>query len=65
MRYFKFPKWSRKLYPGAIWDFSFKNERAIYLTFDDGPEPEITEWILDLLDQYEAKATFPNYSRRS
>jgi len=30
----------------------------IYLTFDDGPEPEVTPWVLDLLDQYNAKATF-------
>lgn len=58
MRYYKFPKWSRKLYPDAIWDFSHLAGRNIYLTFDDGPEPDITDFVLDLLDQYEAKATF-------
>jgi peptidoglycan/xylan/chitin deacetylase (PgdA/CDA1 family) len=36
------------------------NEKVIYLTFDDGPEPGITEAILDLLDKYQAKATFFN-----
>lgn len=34
------------------------NEKVIYLTFDDGPEPIVTEYILDLLDRYNAKATF-------
>lgn len=34
------------------------HEKCLYLTFDDGPEPEITPWILDLLAQYNAKATF-------
>lgn len=32
--------------------------KRLYLTFDDGPTPDITAWILDLLDQYEARATF-------
>lgn len=58
MRHFKFPKWSRKLYPEAIWDFSFKKGRSIYLTFDDGPEPGVTNFVLDLLDEYNAQATF-------
>jgi peptidoglycan/xylan/chitin deacetylase (PgdA/CDA1 family) len=34
------------------------NEKELYLTFDDGPTPDITPWILDLLDQYNARATF-------
>ena len=34
------------------------NEKAVYLTFDDGPIPEITPWVLDLLDKYGIKATF-------
>ncbi|MEI6122096.1 MAG: polysaccharide deacetylase family protein [Bacteroidota bacterium] len=33
-------------------------ENNIYLTFDDGPIPEVTPWVLDLLDTYNAKATF-------
>lgn len=51
------PKVFRALYPGAIWRMDPK-ERAVYLTFDDGPIPEITPWVLDLLDKYEIKATF-------
>jgi peptidoglycan/xylan/chitin deacetylase (PgdA/CDA1 family) len=34
------------------------NEKAIYLTFDDGPTPGITEWVLDTLDEFNAAATF-------
>lgn len=33
-------------------------EKKIYLTFDDGPIPELTEWVLDTLDHYHIKATF-------
>ena len=34
------------------------NEKAVYLTFDDGPIPEVTPWVLDLLDKHNIKATF-------
>ena len=34
------------------------NAKIVYLTFDDGPHPQITEWVLSLLTQYNAKATF-------
>lgn len=34
------------------------DEHAVYLTFDDGPIPIVTPWVLDLLDQYNIKATF-------
>ncbi|MBQ7180187.1 MAG: polysaccharide deacetylase family protein [Bacteroidaceae bacterium] len=50
----RFLRW---LYPHAIWRMS-KRERAVYLTFDDGPIPEATPFILDTLDRYGAKATF-------
>jgi len=58
MRLYRFPKWLRWMYPGAIFDYSHKGEKSIYLTFDDGPNPEITEYILNVLAQYDAKATF-------
>lgn len=45
------------LYPKAIWRKN-KDEKIVYLTFDDGPIPEITPWVLDLLDKYNIKATF-------
>lgn len=41
------------------------NEKVIYLTFDDGPEPDITIMVLDLLDQYQAKATFFNIGKNN
>jgi len=53
----KSPKVIEKLYPSAIWKMPDK-EKNIYLTFDDGPHPEVTPWVLDKLDEYKAKATF-------
>ena len=45
------------LYPHRIWHGSRK-EKVLYLTFDNGPIPEVTPWVLQLLDQFQAKATF-------
>ena len=47
----------RWLYPSALWRMDRK-EKAVYLTFDDGPIPEATPFILDVLDRFQAKATF-------
>ncbi|MDR0412924.1 MAG: polysaccharide deacetylase family protein [Dysgonamonadaceae bacterium] len=47
----------RILFPGAHWRLQ-PSEKAVYLTFDDGPIPEMTPWVLDLLDAYRIKATF-------
>ena len=47
----------RWLYPQALWRMD-SHEKAVYLTFDDGPIPGITPWVLDLLDHYSIKATF-------
>lgn len=40
-----------------VWEMSGK-EKRIFLTFDDGPIPELTPWILETLNNYNAKATF-------
>ena len=48
---------SKILYPGYLWSIPGK-EKIIYLTFDDGPHPKITEQVLDVLKQFDAKATF-------
>ena len=45
------------LFPKYIWRIK-TSEKKIFLTFDDGPIPEITEWVLYQLDRYSAKATF-------
>ena len=47
----------KKLFPGFVWDMSAA-QKTVYLTFDDGPIPEITEWVLDLLKEHVIKATF-------
>jgi len=47
----------RLLFPGSHWRFN-TNRKVVYLTFDDGPIPDITPWVLDLLDRYGIKATF-------
>ena len=58
MFYFvKTPGWLRKLYKGCIWQMP-GNEKIIYLTFDDGPHPEATKFVLDTLNQWGATATF-------
>lgn len=49
--------WLRWLYPRATWRMD-RNERAVYLTFDDGPIPEATPFILDTLARFGIKATF-------
>ncbi len=50
------PKFLRKLMPDLLWEIEDRD--SIFLTFDDGPTPGITEWILATLDKYNAKATF-------
>ncbi len=47
----------KSIFPNYIWDMP-NNENKVYLTFDDGPTPEITEWTLAQLKSYNAKATF-------
>lgn len=51
------PKLLRSFYKDSLWRMD-KNESVIYLTFDDGPIPELTPWILDILKVNEVKATF-------
>ncbi len=48
----------RILFPEAVWRIKRKKRKVIYLTFDDGPIPEVTPWVLDVLDHYGIKATF-------
>ena len=51
------PQFIRRLYPRACWRMN-ASEKSVYLTFDDGPIPEVTPWVLDVLDKYHIKATF-------
>lgn len=47
----------KKIFRSYIWDLP-NSDQTVYLTFDDGPTPEVTRWVLDQLHQYHAKATF-------
>lgn len=53
----KTPLVVKKMFPNYVWDIT-TNTKSIYLTFDDGPTPEITNWVLNMLKSYHAKATF-------
>lgn len=54
---FRPPRLLRMMYPSFIWRFPSDGD-GFFLTFDDGPTPEITPWVLDRLDEYGAKGTF-------
>ncbi|WP_339609823.1 polysaccharide deacetylase family protein [uncultured Planktosalinus sp.] len=53
----KIPFYIPYLFPKRLWHFSRKH-KIVYLTFDDGPIPQVTPWVLDQLKKYNAKATF-------
>ncbi len=53
------PAFVRRLFFNSLWRLPRKQRhKTIALTFDDGPVPEQTPWVLDLLDKYQVKATF-------
>ena len=47
----------KKLYSSCIWEIN-TSEKELFLTFDDGPQPGVTDFVLDQLDKFNAKATF-------
>ncbi|PNQ74038.1 polysaccharide deacetylase family protein [Hanstruepera neustonica] len=53
----KTPKIVKKALPKYVWEKQ-TNEKILYLTFDDGPTPNITDQVLNLLSEFHAKATF-------
>ena len=54
---YQFPTWLQRLYRGVVWRMD-PSSKVVYLTFDDGPIPECTPQVLDILAQYGVKATF-------
>ena len=54
---YQFPTWLQRLYRGVVWREN-PSSKVVYLTFDDGPIPECTPQLLDILKQYGVKATF-------
>lgn len=53
----RIPSYITSLFPGHVWNCP-NNEKKVYITFDDGPTPEITAYILNLLAREQALATF-------
>ncbi len=53
----KTPQFIQNLFPNFTWRIPTK-EKVLYLTFDDGPIPEVTSWVLEQLETFQAKATF-------
>ncbi|MFN3757021.1 MAG: polysaccharide deacetylase family protein [Flavobacterium sp.] len=50
-------RWIHRLFPNYTWRVETK-EPIVYLTFDDGPTPFVTPWVVELLEKFDAKATF-------
>lgn len=53
----KTPLVVKKMFPNYVWDIN-TSKKELFLTFDDGPTPDITEWTLNTLHKFDAKATF-------
>jgi len=55
----KTPEWFKCLFPnGMKWDVPVNGLDTVYLTFDDGPHPVVTPWVIEQLAAHNAKATF-------
>jgi len=52
------PWWLRRIYSSLIWRMPVGIQKVLYLTFDDGPHPVATPFVLDQLQKYNARATF-------
>lgn len=52
------PGFIQSMDPFLTWKMKKAEKPTLYLTFDDGPHPEITPWVLDTLAEFQAKATF-------
>jgi peptidoglycan/xylan/chitin deacetylase (PgdA/CDA1 family) len=57
INWYKIPRLVQRMFPKRVWTFS-KESNAIFLTFDDGPIPNITPWVIEELKKHNAKATF-------
>ena len=56
------PWWLKRIYPSLVWGMPGSaagvKDKILYLTFDDGPHPVVTPFVLDQLKKYDARATF-------
>ena len=53
----KVPQWVKNIAPGFVWDVP-NEENKVFLTFDDGPHPEISPWVKEELEKFNARGTF-------
>ncbi len=53
----KTPKYLKWAFRSSVWEVKTK-QKEVFLTFDDGPTPEVTDFVLEQLEQYQAKASF-------
>ncbi|GAB5564692.1 MAG: polysaccharide deacetylase family protein [Winogradskyella sp.] len=53
----KTPEFVKSLFPSFVWNIN-TSQKEVYLTFDDGPTPKVTDWVIHQLHLYNAKATF-------
>ena len=53
----RLPGFFTSLFKGAVWRLD-ETDKVVYLSFDDGPIPEVTPWVLELLEKEDIKATF-------
>ena len=54
---YQFPTWLQRIYRGVVWRMN-PSSKVVYLTFDDGPIPECTPQVLEILSHYGVKASF-------
>lgn len=54
---FNTPSWIQFIFPSILWRVD-TDKKEVFLTFDDGPTPEVTQWIMELLKKFDAKASF-------
>ena len=57
MYFTRTPDFIKPFFKDLIWNYD-RTDKVIYLTFDDGPKPEVTSWVLEQLKEFDAKATF-------
>lgn len=58
MNFFKTPGLVKRLFPSLLWEMPEQSSKTIYLTFDDGPVPDVTPFVLETLSTYGAQASF-------
>lgn len=60
MRFYPFtiPDFVKSIMPNLVWKINTQGKKEVFITFDDGPSPEVTPWVLEELEKIKAKATF-------